>query len=129
MNSSKSSNSPVNIIIFGLCLVTGIIHFVQDDPILKLNAIGFIALGTAIAFNLSVFAQIKQNAPQMLAVYAFATIVLYFAVYREAGLSYTIGMVAKVVEGLLMILCSVAMARNSGNSVRRRFRSRPIWML
>lgn len=129
MTSKKDPTSVTSIVIFGLCLVTAAIHFFQNDPVLKLNALGYIALGSIILFNISSLAQVKQNAHQMLSAYAFVTIILYFVVYQEAGFENTIGMVAKVTELLIIATCSLNLFKRRKGTVRNRFRSRPMWML
>ncbi|MEM7803108.1 MAG: hypothetical protein AAF633_28215 [Chloroflexota bacterium] len=126
MKNRQTSFQLNHIIIFVLSLVTALIHLIQGDPVLTLNAVGYIAMASAILFPIAKLEQFKRNAPQMLSVYAFATIILYFAIYREAGLENIQGVVAKSAEGLLILFLFLEMYLARRRSREIRFRSRPV---
>lgn len=88
-------------------LITGSIHLLQDDPVLKLNGLGTFVLISLILFSIPVLNHIKSGAPQMLSVYVIATIILYFAVSGMAGMSDEIGLMAKGAEIAILLLLAV----------------------
>ncbi|MEM8858511.1 MAG: hypothetical protein AAGD96_09325 [Chloroflexota bacterium] len=98
----REGMSTSSILILFLSLITGVIHFLQDDPILKLNGVGYFLLAVGVVFRHKDMKDINEAAPKILIVYAVTTIAMFFVLNGETALEHRIGLATKAIEFLLI---------------------------
>ena len=98
----KEGLSTIGIVVLFLSTIAGVIHLLQDDPILKLNGVGYFILAIGVVFKHKDLKSFNEVAPKMLAVYATTTIAMYFLLNGDQALENNIGLVTKAVEFLLI---------------------------
>lgn len=127
---TKEGPSTIGILVLFLSVIVGIIHFLQDDPILKLNGIGYFVLAIGVVFKHRELKQFNEVAPKVLVVYAVTTIGMYFLLMGHLAFENSIGLVTKMVEFLLvgMLLIQQRVEKQNVKSwVAQSSRSRASW--
>ena len=93
-----------NILIVCLSILSGLIHLLQPDMLLKLNGIGYLLLGLGAVVTVKGVEEFKEVAPKMLLAYALMTISMYFVFHGSSAVGHTVGLITKVVELWLVVV-------------------------